>query len=96
MYACSPDWSPNWISEEDLGQVLSQLSGRIRPSPYGADRVSLNHGLHFTGGEPFLNFDLLLRGVEIAEDLGVPSIFVETNSYWCTDEEIARRGEDSA
>jgi hypothetical protein len=84
MYACSPDWSPDWIPEEDLTSVLTQLSGRIKPSPYGAEGVSLNYGLHFTGGEPFLNFDLLLRGVEIAAELGIPSVFVETNCFWCT------------
>jgi hypothetical protein len=81
MYACSPDWSSDWISEEDLRRVLSQLSGRIKPSPYGSGRVSLNYGLHFTGGEPFLNFDLLLRAVAIANELKIPSTFVETNCY---------------
>ena len=90
MYGCSPDWSSDWISEENLARVLNQLSGKIKPSPYGADGVSLNYGLHFTGGEPFLNFDLLLKGVEVAEGLRIPSTFVETNCYWCTDEEIAR------
>jgi pyruvate-formate lyase-activating enzyme len=48
-------------------------------SPIGSDRVDLNHGLHFTGGEPFMNFDLLLRLVKIADELGNPSTFVETN-----------------
>ena len=90
MYACSPDWSPDWISEEDLTRVLSQLSGKIKPSPYGSDRVSLNYGLHFTGGEPFLNFDLLLKAVEIANELEIPSTFVETNCYWCVNDEITR------
>ncbi len=51
MYACSPTWEANWILESDLYQLLSSLAGRIAPSPWGRERVSLSHGLHFTGGE---------------------------------------------
>jgi hypothetical protein len=87
MYACSPEWD-GWISEEDLRLILSQLAGRIKPGPYGAERVSLNYGLHFTGGEPFLNFALLLEAVSIANDLNIPSTFVETNCYWCIDDSV--------
>ena len=77
MYACSPKWSGDWISEEDLEKILSQLAGKIKPSPYGPERVNLNYGLHFTGGEPFLNFKLLLRAIEIANELNIPSTFVD-------------------
>jgi len=59
MYACSPKWDSDWIGENDLETVLSQLAGRIKPSPRGREAISLNHGLHFAGGEPFLNFELL-------------------------------------
>ena len=52
--------------------------------------MSLNHGLHFSGGEPFLNFKLLLEAVEISEALNIPSTFVETNCYWCKTEELTR------
>ena len=90
IYACSPDWAADWITERNLLTILGQLSTRIEPSPLGRDRVSLNHGLHFTGGEPFLDFNLLLKGVEIARDLGIPSTFVETNCYWCADDQTAR------
>jgi len=85
MYACSPRWSNDWISLNDLKTILSQLSDKILPSPYGVHRVGVNYGLHFTGGEPFLNYPLLLEAVKMAKDYGIPSIFVETNSYWCTD-----------
>ena len=64
------------------------MASKIEPSPYGTERVSLNYGLHFTGGEPFLNFPLLLRGVEIARELNIPLTFVETNCYWCTNNEV--------
>jgi hypothetical protein len=45
--------------------------------------VGLNDGLHFSGGEPFLNYELLLRATQLAEELAIPSTFVETNCYWC-------------
>ena len=90
MYACSPQWPADWIDKEHLEKGLEQLAGRIQPSPWGSERISLNHGLHFSGGEPFLNFDLLLRAVEVAEELRIPSTFVETNCFWCTTDEIAR------
>jgi hypothetical protein len=82
MYACSPRWPADWISHEDLEAVLKGLAGKIEPSPWGAGMMSLNHGLHFTGGEPFLNFELLCEGVEIARALKIPSLFVESNCYW--------------
>ena len=90
MYACSPKWSGDWISHQDLETILSLLARSIQPSPWGAETISLNHGLHLTGGEPFLNYPLLLKAVEMAEDLGIPSTFVETNCFWCKDDEVTR------
>ena len=90
MYACSPRWKQDWISENDLKRNLTQLADTIAPSPMGKDRVGINYGLHFTGGEPFLNFDLLLKAIEIAKKLGIPSTFVETNAFWCTSEESTK------
>jgi hypothetical protein len=90
MYACSPKWGADWISEEDLQSCLSVLSRRIEPCPWGPDAVSFNHGLHLTGGEPFMNFDLLVRVTEIAHGLGIPSLFVETNGFWARQDEETR------
>ncbi len=90
MYACSPKWQGDWILEVDLEELLSLLAGRIRPSPWGAETMSLNHGLHFTGGEPFLNFPLLVKAVEMAEELRIPSTFVETNCFWCKSDDVTR------
>ena len=87
IYASSPKWESDWISPEDMEDMLTSLAGSIMPSPYGPKGVSFNHGFHFTGGEPFLNFDLLLKGVKIAHKLGIPSLFVETNAFWCRDDE---------
>lgn len=90
MYGCSPNWSEDWLSESDLEKILSILSDKIEPSPLGKERVSLNYGLHFTGGEPFLNFRVLLSAVEIANELKIPSTFVETNCFWCKSDEFTR------
>ena len=79
MYACRPQWNADWISEEDLESILGQLAPHIEPAPYGPEQMSLSHGLHFSGGEPFLNFELLCRAVEVSREKGIPSTFVETN-----------------
>ncbi len=91
MYGCSPKWTGDWITVSQLEKFLPQLAKVIRPSPYGRQHMSLNHGLHFTGGEPFLNFDLLLKAVEIAEGLRIPSTFVETNCFWCKNDDLTRK-----
>jgi len=90
MYACSPKWKDDWISERDVERILTQLSGRIRESPFGTDRIGVNYGVHFTGGEPFLNFNILLKAVRIAHDQQIPSTFVETNCFWCIDDKATR------
>ena len=90
IYACSAEWKADWISEEDLEIILCQLAGKIQPSPYGPDDISLNHGLHLTGGEPFLNFDLLCKALEISSGFEIPSVFVETNCFWCTNDGSTR------
>ncbi len=78
------------MTREDLEVVLSQLSGRILPAVRGNESVGVNHGLHFSGGEPFLNFELLLAATRIAEELKIPSIFVETNCFWCKTDQITK------
>jgi hypothetical protein len=90
IYACSQKWSADLISEEDLEKILKQLSGRIMSSLYGPKTTGLSHGLHFTGGEPFLYFDLLCEAVEIADKLKIPSTFVETNCFWAVDDETVK------
>lgn len=90
MYACSPQWSGDWISKRDLEKILVQLAGKIEPSPYGPETISLNYGIHFTGGEPFLNYQLLCKAVETSRQLDIPSTFVETNCYWCVSDRSTR------
>lgn len=62
----------------------------MRGSPLGFDRIGVNYGLHLTGGEPFLNFKRLLKVVRILKEFEVPSTFVETNSFWCINEEVTK------
>jgi hypothetical protein len=50
MYACSPQWTGDWITVDRLERYLPQLAEVIEPSPYGQQHMSLNHGLHFSGG----------------------------------------------
>lgn len=91
MYACSPQWTADWISESAADRLLRQLAATIQGSPHGPDQIGINYGLHFTGGEPFLNFDLLLALTRRAHALHIPSTFVETNCFWCVDDATTRR-----
>lgn len=84
LCACSPDWEPDWISTNDLEQLLTLLAPHIQPALWGPSAIGVDEGLHFTGGEPFLNYELLLQATQIATALRIPSTFVETNASWCT------------
>ena len=91
MYACSPQWKADWISLEDAEKILHNLSKAFgKRYPKGYQEVGVNLGLHFTGGEPFLNFNLLLDLVRTASKLKIPSMFVETNCFWAVDDETAK------
>jgi hypothetical protein len=87
MYNCSAKWQADYISESDFKTYASQLAASIEPSSYGPENIDLNSGIHLTGGEPFLKFDLLLRCAEILNQIGLPSTFVETNAFWCKNDE---------
>jgi len=91
LYACSARWPADWISEEDAEQVLAHLARAMRGKYPHPGRVGVNDGLHFTGGEPLLNFELLLRLTERARRLDIPSLFVETNGFWCRDDATTRQ-----
>jgi hypothetical protein len=90
IYACSQRWPADWITEEDLEKILRQLSGKIMSNTFGPHTTGLNYGLHFTGGEPFLNFELLCKAVEMANKFKIPSTFVETNCFWSTDDKSVK------
>ncbi len=86
IYACSPKWSASWINREKAKIIFSQLSPILKQSlPAYAQRISFSYGLHFTGGEPFLNYDLLLELTRLASEMDIPLPFVETNCFWARD-----------
>jgi hypothetical protein len=72
LYACAPNLR-EWISETDLNLILKEIRGHNRYLT----------GLHFAGGEPFLNPDLIEYAIRKAILLGLPVDYVETNGFWC-------------
>lgn len=70
LYACGPSWE-EWMSLDNLREALDAAE-------MWRDFVQI----HLTGGEPFLNFDLLLEATRMVAERGFPQ-FVETNAYWC-------------
>ncbi len=78
LYNCGPGWH-DWMRVEDVEAALTRA------------KQVWGHGfqVHLTGGEPFLNFPLLLQATRIAADLGIPA-YVETNAAWCRDPNQAK------
>jgi len=77
LYACGPSW------EETI--TLDAVSEAVEATKLWTHPFRV----HLTGGEPFLDFDLLLAAAEIVATRGVPQ-FVETNASWCLGEEDVR------
>ena len=89
-YASSPGWSADWIPLEDARIIVEQLADMLRDRYADPDSIGVNQGVHFTGGEPFLNYDLLLAITKMATELAIPSTFVETNCFWCVNDDRTR------
>lgn len=66
------------MTEPDVERYIAQI-GELAPD---------QRGLHIGGGEPFLNFELTLRVVELCIEYNVPVHYVETNGSWCVNEKI--------
>jgi hypothetical protein len=77
LYACGPGWKET-MNVEEVQEAVEAT--KLWTHPFR---------IHLTGGEPFLDFDLLVRATEIVAKRGVPQ-FAETNAAWCTDEEDGR------
>ena len=90
MYACGTDWPADYPTSRELSAILEVIAPYIAPAPGGSDCVGINYGLHFTGGEPFLNYPLLEEGLEAAAELEIPSVFIETNGFWASDDDTVR------
>ena len=78
LYNCGPEWT-EWMSEEGVRAALEATTHWRDPCQ-----------VHITGGEPFLNFDLLLHAVETSRELGIQR-YVETNAGWCVNEDLTER-----
>ena len=76
LYACGREWK-DWMTIEQVEEALEVLSG-----------WSHEFQVHHTGGEPFMNFPLLLEAVRLTREMGMRQ-FVETNAFWCTSEDKA-------
>ena len=93
IYACSPKWQSSWLKEIDAEIIFKNLSyifNKLYPynNYYRNNHISFSYGLHFTGGEPFLNFELLLKLTKLAVEFKIPLPFVETNCFWAKNDEI--------
>lgn len=76
VYNCGPHRKAK-ITPELLYEALRVLSLHSYPPQ-----------VHLTGGEPFLDFDLLCTGVRMASELGL-NVYLETSAVWCVDEDVA-------
>lgn len=78
---CYENCGPRWDVEMSAADVHSYLADLRQLGCTG-------QGIHLTGGEPFRNYGLLVSSLEAAADVGLtPILEVETNAFWCTDDE---------
>jgi hypothetical protein len=77
LYNCGPRWEREPITAEALGDALDAITLWSQPPQ-----------VHFTGGEPFLHFSLLLEGIRQAVRRNI-TCYVETSASWCIDDEDA-------
>jgi hypothetical protein len=73
LYNCGSQWH-DWMAPEEVADALEQAK-----TAWGG-----GFQVHLTGGEPFLNFPLLLRATKEAVRLAIP-VYVETNAGWVRD-----------
>lgn len=78
VYNCGPGWK-DWLAPQDISPALQTIR-----------KLNQDIQVHITGGEPFLNFPLLLKAVAAAHDLHLP-VYVETSADWCFSASIAEQ-----
>ena len=78
MFASSPLCKNEYITPEMSEKVAKILSDAKTQS------------VHIGGGEPFLNFEALCSLVEALNRYAIGVDYIETNAFWCTDEDFAR------
>jgi len=70
-----------------------RAKGTFTPSQLEAvfneiDKIRSVNTVYFEGGEPFLFYLLMLKGIKLARDRSL-SVGIVTNAYWATSEEMA-------
>lgn len=70
-----------------------RAKGTFTPSQLEAvfneiDKIRSVNTVYFEGGEPFLFYPLMLKGIRLARDRKL-SVGIVTNAYWATSEEMA-------
>jgi len=75
MYGCSPKLKNDYISGETADNVCRALRG------FGCRSV------HVGGGEPFTDYDGLVRLIKIIRGCGLDVDYIETNAAWVTGDE---------
>ncbi len=79
LYSCGPEWQGS-IEVSDVARIFE---GLLKTSKY-------LRGFHLAGGEPFLDFDRLLRIQKLATEFRIPIEYIETNAGWCLNERTTR------
>ncbi len=76
-FAWGSPWQEGTMTLQDIRQILQQ-----------ADQMGGVEWIYFEGGEPFLYYRTLLKGVEMAARAGY-RVGIVSNSYWATSVEDA-------
>ncbi len=76
VYAGGPAWR-DWMGEGQVSRLLEGIREVWRHPK----------GVHFSGGEPFLRFELLLHAVREARRLRMAIEYVETSGSWYREDE---------
>ncbi len=79
LYNCHPGWN-EWIDTDEIEKALKNAR----------DVWGESFQVHLTGGEPMLNFPLVLQAAHIARTLGI-STYLETNAGWCRNLNLAEK-----
>jgi MoaA/NifB/PqqE/SkfB family radical SAM enzyme len=80
---CSKSFGPNRIeglNQEDVFRLMNEAAAIEDREPLSFD---------ITGGEPFLNFEMLVAVVAHGTSLGAKAISCVTNAFWARTDEIA-------
>ena len=79
LYACSPGRTDGYITEATAESVAALL------------KTAGCRSVHIGGGEPFLDFDGLVKLVRILSNERISVEYIETNAFWASDIERSKK-----